>query len=55
MLKIKTVLLLGMLTLLVAGCASSLITNLTPSAMPRNASGQYLVELKLDSSQQTPP
>ena len=42
-----------MLTLLLASCTTSLITNLTPSTLPRNPSGQYLVEMKLDSSQQT--
>jgi hypothetical protein len=51
--KIKRVLPLCMLTLLLASCTTSLITNLTPSTLPRNPSGQYLVEMKLDSSQQT--
>jgi hypothetical protein len=35
-----------------AGCAS-VITNLTPSTLPRNPTGQYLVEMKLDTRQQT--
>lgn len=53
MLKMKTVLPLSVLTLLLMSCATSLITNLTPSTMPRNPSGQYLVEMKLDTTQQT--
>ena len=40
------------LALWLAGCASSTITNLTPSTMPRNASGQYLVEMVIDHKQQ---
>jgi hypothetical protein len=35
-----------------AGC-TSVITNLTPSTLPRNPTGQYLVEMKLDTRQQT--
>jgi hypothetical protein len=35
-----------------AGC-TSVITNLTPSTLPRNPTGQYLVEMKLDTKQQT--
>lgn len=42
------VLLAGMLV----GCSST-ITNLTPSKMPRNASGMYPVEVAWDSRQQT--
>ena len=38
--------------LVCAGC-TSVITNLTPSTLPRNANGQYLVEMKLDTRQQT--
>ena len=34
------------------GC-TSVITNLTPSTLPRNSTGQYLVEMKLDTRQQT--
>jgi hypothetical protein len=51
--KLKTVLPLGFLVLLFIGCASSLLTNLTPSTLPRNPSGQYLIEMKLDTTQQT--
>ena len=51
--KLNSVLLLSLLTLLVVSCAAKVITNLTPTALPRNATGQYLVEMKLDTSQQT--
>jgi len=51
--KFKTVLPLSMLVLLLVSCASSLITNLTPTTLPRNPSGQYLVEMKLDTTQQS--
>ena len=40
------------LLLVCAGC-SSVITNLTPSTLPRNSTGQYMVEMKLDTRQQT--
>ena len=42
-----------LLPVLLAGCAGVTLTNLTPTQEPRNANGQYLVELKLDSTQQT--
>ncbi len=42
-----------LLGLLLIGCASSIITNLTPTTMPRNASGRYLIEMEMDTSQQT--
>ena len=42
-----------LLGLLIASCATKVITNLTPSQLPRDPSGQYLVELKLDSKQQS--
>jgi hypothetical protein len=42
-----------LLSLLVASCATKVITNLTPSQLPRDPSGQYLVEMKLDSKQQS--
>lgn len=38
---------------LAAGCTTGVITNLTPSVMPRNPNGQYLVEMQLNSRQQT--
>lgn len=49
----KTLLVATLLGLLVAGCGENLITNLTPTQYTRNETGQYLVELKLDSQQQT--
>ncbi len=53
MFKYKKTLLFTLLGLWVAGCATSTITNLTPTSFPRNDTGQYLVEMKLDSQQQT--
>src|SRR4051812_10799856 len=44
---------LCLLSALLAGCADVTLTNLTPTQQPRNANGQYLVEMKLDSTQQT--
>jgi hypothetical protein len=41
------------LALLIVSCATKVITNLTPSQLPRDPSGQYLVEMKLDSKQQS--
>jgi hypothetical protein len=38
---------------LVSCVPTKTITNLTPTTMPRNPSGQYLVEMKLDSTQQS--
>jgi hypothetical protein len=42
-----------LLAIFLASCATKVITNLTPSTLPRNPSGQYLVEMKLDSTQQS--
>ena len=42
-----------LLAIFLASCANTVITNLTPSILPRNPSGQYLVEMKLDSTQQS--
>lgn len=53
MLKIKRVVPVCLLAIFIASCASKVITNLTPSQLPRNPSGQYLIEMKLDSNQQT--
>ena len=39
----KKFLLLSLLALWVTSCATTTITNLTPSQLPRNATGQYLV------------
>jgi hypothetical protein len=41
---------LGLFPLFLAGCAT--ITNLTPSQLPRDSSGQYLVEAAWDSREQ---
>ena len=53
MLTLKRVVPLCLLTILIASCASKVLTNLTPTQLPRNPNGQYLVEMKLDSTQQT--
>ena len=37
--------------LVLSGCATSQVTNLTPSRQPRNASGVYPVEFAWDSNQ----
>ena len=41
------------LALFWAGCATTEITNLTPSTYPRNPNGQYMIEMELDTKQQT--
>ena len=46
-------LLLLVLPLFVASCSTTSITNLTPSLMDRNPTGQYMVEMEVDTSQQT--
>ena len=48
----KKFLLLSLLPLLLAGCATT-ITNLTPSQQPRNATGLYPVEAAWESRQQS--
>jgi len=53
MLKIKRVVPVCLLAIFIASCASKVITNLTPTTLPRNPTGQYLIEMKLDSNQQT--
>ena len=53
MLKHKKWFSLTLLSALLAGCATTSITNLTPTQEPRSANGQYLVEMKLDTTQQT--
>jgi hypothetical protein len=53
MLKIKRVVPVCLLAIFLVSCVAKVITNLTPTQMPRNPSGQYLVEMKLDSTQQT--
>lgn len=42
-----------LLPALLAGCADVTLTNLTPTQEPRNANGQYLIEMKMDSTQQS--
>ncbi len=42
-----------LLPVLLTGCPTATITNLTATQQPRNSTGQYPVELKLDSTQQT--
>jgi hypothetical protein len=44
---------LFLLPLCLAGCASSLITNLTPTQQPRNPTGLYPIEMAWATSQQT--
>lgn len=41
------------LPLVLTGCVTSHITNLTPTAVPRNDSGQYLIEMAIDHRQHT--
>ena len=45
-------LLLLVLPLFVASCSTTSITNLTPSTLPRNATGQYMIEMEIDTTQQ---
>jgi hypothetical protein len=53
MVTMKRVVPVCLLAILIASCTSKVITNLTPTQLPRNPSGQYLVEMKLDSQQQS--
>lgn len=53
MLKMKRLFPLFLFPLLLTSCATSSITNLTSTTQPRNASGQYPIEYKWDSSQAT--
>ena len=53
MLNLKRVLPLLLLPLLVAGCASTGITNLTPSHLPRKDNGQYSFSVEWNSRQQS--
>jgi hypothetical protein len=39
--------------LLLVGCITTTVTNLTPTEVPRNPSGQYLIEYAWQSNQQT--
>jgi hypothetical protein len=53
MMKNKKWFSLLLLPALLAGCAHSTLTNLTSSQQLRNPDGQYRVELKMDTTQQT--
>jgi hypothetical protein len=46
-------LLLLLLPVFLVSCATTSITNLTPSSYPRNPTGQYMVEMAVDTTQQT--
>jgi hypothetical protein len=50
---IKKYLLLGLTPLWLTACATSTITNLTPSMLPRNEKGLYPVEAAFDTQQRT--
>jgi hypothetical protein len=49
----KRYLVLLFVPVLLAGCATPNITNLTPSRLPRKDSGQYPFEVQLNSRQQS--
>jgi hypothetical protein len=49
----RNLLAVALLGLLLAGCTSTAITNLTPARYARNENGVYTVEVELDSRQQT--
>ncbi len=51
--NLKNALFLLLFSLLLSGCATSLITNLTPSRQPRSASGLYPIEMEFDTNQRT--
>jgi hypothetical protein len=48
----KKLLALCLLPMLLAGCVTSSITNLTASQQPRNPNNQYLIEYEWDTNQQ---
>ena len=50
---LKKLLPLLLLPLLIAGCATSTITNLTPSRLPRKANGQYPFSVQFETRQQS--
>ena len=50
---LKKFLLLLFIPVLLAGCATPTITNLTPSRLPRKDNGQYPFEVQLNSRQQS--
>jgi len=43
----------AVLTVVLTGCGTSRIVNLTPTRQPRNATGLYPIEMKWDSNQQS--
>ncbi|SRR5260221_8092211 len=49
----KWIFLLLLLPAFLTGCPTSTITNLTATEQPRNPNGQYPIEMKLDSTQQS--
>lgn len=49
---LKIVKFLPLIPLLLTGCVSSTITNLTPSRLPHNANGLYPVEVAWDTREQ---
>jgi hypothetical protein len=49
----KLALLAALLAVVVAGCGTSKVTNLTTTRVPRNATGMYPIEFQWDSNQQT--
>ena len=49
----KIALIAAVCALVLSGCATSRITNLTPTRQPRNASGVYPVEFVWDTQQQS--
>jgi hypothetical protein len=49
----KFALIVAVCALVLSGCVTSQITNLTATRLPRNASGVYPVEFAWDSSQQS--
>jgi len=53
MLNLKKFLPLFVLPFLLIGCATSTITNLTPSRLPRKDNGQYALAVEWDSRQQS--
>ena len=51
--QIQKTMSLLLLALLLGGCSTTSITNLTPRQLPRNANGIYPFEVALDTNQQT--
>jgi hypothetical protein len=49
----KFALMAAVCALVLSGCVTSRVTNLTPTRQPRNASGVYPVEFVWDSNQQS--